>query len=223
MVCCLLLFSGDPMTEQEDPNNMARNQFTNNFQKSMQDMCCTPQCCIGMVCGPCCAYTTRKKALDGDMTKYACCQGYLDGCCCGVPSAGSCGEQSCPSCCLCLESFCCIGANVSSTRLYVMDRYELTSDPCDRRMMRLTNCMQCFACICEILAIFQPEFRDLADLITCIADTIFCMTLGCMIGQLNYELEYQKAQNPNRAFPAKPVSQALLKKQMRNDNKVGPM
>lgn len=223
MPCCLLCFSGDIMGPDDDPNNMTRQQHKNNFQKSMQDMMCTPQCLVGMLCGPCCAFTTRKKALDGDLSKYTCCQGYMDGCCCGVPKAGTCGESSCPACCLCLESCCCVGFNVSSTRLFVMDRYELTSDPCDRRMMRFTNALQCFACICEILALFQPEFADLADLLTCIADTVFCMTIGCMIGQLNYELDYQKTTNPNMSFPGKAVSVAELRKEARNgSNKVSP-
>lgn len=44
----------------------------------------------------------RRKALHYDMSKYTCCQGYMDG---FVPClyAGQCGETSCPNLCLCVE------------------------------------------------------------------------------------------------------------------------
>ncbi len=50
----------------------------------------------------------------------------------------------------CLQSFCCHNLAVSSTRMYVMDKYQLHSDPCDRRIIRCNNCIQCAACICAV-------------------------------------------------------------------------
>ena len=103
-----------------------------------------------------------------------------------------------------------------------MDRYELTSDPCDRRMMRFTNALQCFACVWDIpvtvcckICCFSclSENSDLFHLTTCIADSLFCMTIGCMIAQLNYELEYQKFTNPNKPFRGNAVSFVQLRRE----------
>lgn len=224
MPCCLLCFSGDLMSPSDDPQNLTRQQYSNTFQKSMQDMICTIDCLVGMICYPCCAFTTRKKALDGDMSKYTCCQGYMDGICCGLPKAGTYGESTYPACCLCLESCCCAGLNVSSTRLFVMDRYELTSDPCDRRLIRFNNALQCLACGCDILAwIDEPTFSDFADILSFITECVFCMTIGCMIGQLNYEFKYQQTVNTNAPFPGKAISVAELRKESLNvSRKVSP-
>ena len=35
--------------------------------------------------------------------------------------------------------------------MYVMDRFQLHSDPCDRRIIRLNNCVQIVSCVCNIL------------------------------------------------------------------------
>lgn len=64
----------------------------------------------------CTQYALRVKALEGDMTKYSCFQGYFN-CCCF--RAGSCGEQSCPELCLCFESCCCNSLAISATRAMV--------------------------------------------------------------------------------------------------------
>lgn len=81
-------------------------------------------------------------------------------CCC--IKAGSCGEQSCPDLCLFLESCVCNCFAVSASRMYVMEKYDLGSDPCDYRLIRINNCLQILACVCNILAIFIAELRDLA-------------------------------------------------------------
>ena len=97
----------------------------------------------------------RHKALEGNMDAYVCCQGYYDRCCF---KAGGIGDQGNP-CCLALEGCCCISCSLSATRMYVMDKYDLQSDPCDRRIIRFNNCIQCLACICHIAAIIDPETR----------------------------------------------------------------
>ena len=70
---------------------------------------------IPMTC-TCTQYALRVKALEGDMTKYSCFQGYFN-CCCF--RAGTCGEQSCPELCLCFESCCCNSLAISATRAMV--------------------------------------------------------------------------------------------------------
>merc|ERR1711871_1160902 len=77
--------------------------------------------------------------------------------------------------------------------MMVMDAYSLRPDECDNKLIRFNNCIQCFSVICDILAIFMPQFRDLAQIIDCIADLVFFSTVGCMTGQVFNELEYQKS------------------------------
>jgi hypothetical protein len=86
-------------------------------------------------------------------------EGYLNFCCF---KAGSCGEESCPELCLCCESCICNGLAVSASRMYVMEKYDLQMDPCDYRLIRINNCLQILACICDILAIFIEQIRELA-------------------------------------------------------------
>ena len=71
---------------------------------------------------------------------------------------------------------------------YVMDKYDLQSDPCDRRIIRFNNCIQMLACICHLAAMFDPSFRDLANILDLIADIVFYTTAGCMHAQVHYEL-----------------------------------
>ena len=68
-----------------------------------------------------------------------------------------------------------------------MDKYDLQSDPCDRRIIRFNNFMQVLSCICHILACIEPSFRDMAQLVDFIADLVFYTTAGCMFAQVNYE------------------------------------
>jgi hypothetical protein len=64
------------------------------------------RCIFTYFCAPCSAYYTRYRVLDGDMSKYTCCQGYIS-CLCFKP--GQMGEQNCPHFCLGVESVCCLG------------------------------------------------------------------------------------------------------------------
>lgn len=40
--------------------------------------------------------------------------------------------------------------------------------------------MQILSCICKILAMFISELEACARIIDCIADIVYCLTLGCM-------------------------------------------
>lgn len=147
--------------------------------------CADPaMCCAACLC-PCFVNCyLRHKALDGNLDNYSCCQGYYD---CMCFKAGSIGDQGNPAC-LALEGCCCDSCAVSSTRMYVMDKYAISSDPCDRRIIRFNNCMQLLSCFCQILAIMDPSFRDLAELIRIIADIVYAITAACMNAQVHYEL-----------------------------------
>ena len=102
------------------------------------------------------------------MSKYQCCQGYFN-CCCF--KAGAVGEESCPDLCLCLEAFLCNNFAVSASRMYVMDKYALSSDPCDYRLIRLSNILQLLACICDLAACLtkNDDIRQMAWIVDNIA------------------------------------------------------
>lgn len=93
------------------------------------------------------------------MTKYECFQGYFNFCCF---KAGSCCESKCPNLCLCFESCLCNSCAISATRILIMEKYDLQSDPCDFRLIRINNCLQLFSCICDLLSICIEELRDFA-------------------------------------------------------------
>jgi hypothetical protein len=80
---------------------------------------------------------------------------------CGV-RAGSCGEQNCPTFCAFLEGCLCNCFAVSANREYVMERYDLSSDPWDYRLIRMNNCLQLLSCVCNLLAICIDDLRSLA-------------------------------------------------------------
>lgn len=138
----------------------------------------------------CAQYVLRKKALDNNMTQYQCFQGYFTICCC--IKGGSCNEESCPDFCLCLEGCCCNCCAISVTRIYIMDRYNLSSDPCDYRLIRINNCLQISACICSILSIFIGEIRECTRLLNLIADCFYFTVTGCMTSQVRVRIASTK-------------------------------
>ena len=74
-----------------------------------------------------------------------------------------------------------------------MDAYTLRPDECDNKLIRFNNCIQVLSCICNILGMFNREIERLAQIIDLIADIVFFSTVGCMVGQIYHELDYQKA------------------------------
>eukprot|EP01035_Chromulina_nebulosa_P019268 gene19268-25125_t len=105
---------------------------------------------------------------------------------------GNCGEETCPWLCLGLESCLCLGPSMSSSRMYVMDQYDLRPDGCDNRIVRFTNCLMCFSVILDILAIFFPCLDDAANIVNFISNVVYHTTIGCMAGQVSYEIDFRK-------------------------------
>lgn len=77
---------------------------------------------------------------------------------------------------------------MSSTKNYVAQEKSLMSDPCDNRLIRFNNCVQCLSCICNVAAIFEPSLQDAADLLDLFAQLVFMSIMGCMTAQIKYEL-----------------------------------
>ena len=78
-----------------------------------------------------------------------------------------------------------------------MEEYNLASDPCDYRLIRISNCIQCLSCFCTILAIIDENFNALAEIVNRIADLVYHTVSGCMTAQVAYELDYQMGKNAN--------------------------
>ena len=133
----------------------------------------------------------RKKMLGENFeSEYSCCQMEAVGfapCC-----ANQCAcFKDCPTLGLCLEACCCSALSVSFSRIYAMHRYNVRPDPWDWKCIEFSNCMQCLSCICHVAASIDKNFEDAAQIIDCIADCVYHVTVGCMVAQTSNELNYQ--------------------------------
>lgn len=135
----------------------------------------------------CTQYMLRKKVLGGDMTKYRCFQGYASICCI---KAGACQEESCPEFCLCLEACLCTCAAVSGSRNYTMGMYNLASESCDYRLIRINNCIQLLACCCDIMGMYDENIRGFAAIVDFVASLVYHTISGCMTAQVAYQMDY---------------------------------
>ncbi|EDQ84652.1 uncharacterized protein MONBRDRAFT_39192 [Monosiga brevicollis MX1] len=157
------------------------------WETSMMHSCCDNPggCLLSMFCAPCMSFHLRRRALNYDMTRYKCCQGYI---CPSITSTCCPGQEDCPNLCLFLEVVCCENCAISATRIYVQDERQIVTDPCDNRLIRFNNCMQLLSCLCHIAAIFHRDLIHLAKLIDFIADVVYCLTQACMQAQVDHEL-----------------------------------
>ena len=195
MDCCCCIPSA-PISSTR-PGVYTFYERDNYFQESMMSAptsSCSAFCwfifqCNPLTCG-CAQYLLRRKALEYDMNRYICCQGYFPNCLCF--KTGECGESSCPHLCLCVEAHCCNGFAVSSTRLTVMEKYRLNSDVCDYRLIVINNWIQLFSCVFDALGMCFPDLRDCARALDIIADIVYLCTSGCMTSQVVAELNYQE-------------------------------
>ena len=150
----------------------------------------------------------RKKMLGENFeSEYSCCQMEAVGfapCC-----ANQCAcFKDCPTLGLCLEACCCSALSVSFSRIYAMHRYNVRPDPWDWKCIEFSNCMQCLSCICHVAASIDKNFEDAAQIIDCIADCVYHVTVGCMVAQTSNELNYQFSLGTVPVATAEPTSVA---------------
>lgn len=197
MVCCFF-FSDEPLGPDEKVSRHGYRPSGTLFQTPMMKAPCA-ECpssccwCFGQffpLTSGCTQYFLRKKVLDGKMENYRCFQGQFTVCCC--IKAGSCGEESCPDLCLCCEAHFCNGPAVSASRAFLMDKYDLMSDPCDNRLIRCNNCLLMLSCFCHVLALVDDSFNNLARILDIISDVVFHTVSGCMTAQVAHELDYRE-------------------------------
>ncbi len=155
---------------------------TNQFNKSLINSSISPCCCISSVpfLSPCVQSYTRYKVLnhiypDSHWNEYSCFQDY---------SPKLCGKfmhkngSKCPRTSMCIEAFFFPGNTAFISRMLLMDKYKLSLDSCDNRLIRCNN-------ICVTL----PPFAR-----CCISDIISNCTIGCITSQIHQELNHQNIQ-----------------------------
>jgi hypothetical protein len=93
-----------------------------------------------------------------------------------------------------------------------MQKFSLTADPCDYRLIWLNNWLYCLACICDIAAIINDKFRQLSNILHLISDVFYHTISGCMTAQVAHELNHQYGTGSPKAanYAATPVAQAEL-------------
>lgn len=156
------------------------------WETGMCHACCAHPCgCfVALACPCCCAFHLRRAVLQGDMTKYACCQKM----CCYEHLCCQCCEENCPNLTLCCEVWLCEGFAVSATRSWLQAERRIQTDICDIRLIRFSNCMQILSCICHMLAYIDGMFAQAACIVDILAEIVYCLTLGCMQTQTHHEL-----------------------------------
>eukprot|EP00658_Telonema_sp_P-2_P035606 TRINITY_DN2585_c0_g1_i16.p1 TRINITY_DN2585_c0_g1~~TRINITY_DN2585_c0_g1_i16.p1 ORF type:complete len:218 (+),score=29.83 TRINITY_DN2585_c0_g1_i16:184-837(+) len=167
----------------------------------MKEAPCENYGCFYLTCITC-SYGTnwclRRQVLEKDWSRYYCCQG-LSPCCQEQLDNVTPADPNGRACCAWCECCVCPGLAIAATRSHLMIEYGLTPDPSDNQIIRFNNCIQMLACICEICAMFNPDLREAADCIHCIAQIVFCCMAGCMAGQIDIEKRYQQSLGPASA------------------------
>mmetsp|Transcript_19428 Transcript_19428/g.54306 ORF Transcript_19428/g.54306 Transcript_19428/m.54306 type:complete len:271 (-) Transcript_19428:1711-2523(-) len=160
-------------------------------------------CCYATWCCYCASWQLRKQALHGDMSRYICCNGLC-------PCSGRMGEQSAPGCCLCLEVVLCFAQSVASTRWMIQDELRLQTTKCDNCIIGTMIALQYLACLCHIAACItgSGELQEIARLVDCLADLMWCTVCGCMQTQHKIELD-ERDKNPGMSPVTAPPIQAI--------------
>ena len=61
-------------------------------------------------------------------------------------------------------------------------------------------------CVCDTVAIFYPDARDLANIIDIIAELTYHTVSGCMTAQVAHEINYQQKRAESEMHNANPAS-----------------
>lgn len=188
---CITWIDGSP--HEKDPRvNLNQRQWETDMYHAPCNSC--GKCFYSCVCPWCHAWELRSRALQDDWTRYQCCQGYICPQCCATPDCND-KVQQCPQFCFFLEMICCLSFAISATRIHVQVERQITTDECDNRIIRFNNCIQILSCICQIAAIFNRAFEDLAHILKIFAEIVWCSTQACMQAQTAMELDLHPTPN----------------------------
>lgn len=203
---CLCL-DGSPVADDKRADGREET-----WKVGLSGACCAEPlfciCSVLPITAPCVVFFLRKEALGGDnLEDYKCCQGYYD-CCCF--EGGKCCEKGFPCLCLSIESTLCCCCAVQSTRFYIMDRLQLLPDPCDNRLVRFQNCLQCVGCLtwCVGCILGVDSIKRAGRVVQIVADCVLFSLLGCMQAQVKHEL-WERGGVPSNAIMTRDPEQAL--------------
>jgi len=198
--CCCFCFSDEPILEEDGKKGSIKGDH--DFKVKLMDAPCDSCCPFlgGCLCPCASAMLLRREALntvhpDSGLEHYQCFQGMKHcGCCCECCVTMS--STPCLRCpCWALESCLCPALSISATRRMLQHEFNIKSDPCDNRILRFNNCLQCCSCVCDCLACVTrvnaiESVAHIFDIISCI---VFTCTMGCMVAQVNDECEHRQA------------------------------
>ena len=91
--------------------------------------------------------------------------------------------------------------SISIARIHIMDLEQIRPDPMDYQLIQCSNFLQLLACVCQIAALVCNELQDLANLIDCIANAFTLSVSGCMIAQINKEIQHINASGKGGGAP----------------------
>lgn len=206
---CFFCLSTRPLSpdEKQGKYGSVYGDFADGQRATFQISLCQAPCratgcwCVGLLCLCPAQMHLRHRALNhvepgSGWSNYKCCQGYFGGCCCLQP--GSLGEGTCPVPCMCLEAMCCPGCAASASGMVIRERYGLGLDEDDVRLIRCSNCLQILSVCCNMLACLtdNESIDQLACIIDCVADVVFCCVAACMTAQAYNEISYRETSGP---------------------------
>ncbi|CAM9417898.1 unnamed protein product [Ascophyllum nodosum] len=116
--------------------------------------------------------------------------------CC--PEPGRCGEYSCPIVCLIMESVFCQPCSMATSRMYVMDKFEIKSSGVGVAPIRITNCAQVIQILADIIlpSLSYSWATTAVAIIDPVAEFLYFVTMGCMTAQLVHEMRHQGRNAP---------------------------
>ena len=126
------------------------------------------------------ARSHRITLLDGDMSRYKCCNDRYAMC---TRHCDGCVEGN-EACCLWCESIFCSECAHYTNRSMIMERFGVRDSACDA-------CIQIFVCFCQIFSCVLRCTGNGSDELDTLVDILYCMVYGCMAAQHAYELDYQ--------------------------------
>ncbi|KNC46636.1 uncharacterized protein AMSG_03073 [Thecamonas trahens ATCC 50062] len=155
--------------------------YENEWLTSLCGACANSpgNCCYGLLCPCCFAYSQRKELLDYDMSQYKCCDNRM-GCLSKMVPCVSGNE----SCCLCLETCCCSNIAVHINRSMVQEKYHVRSSCCDKSIICAAYICVCIDCLLKCGGSRSDESESFGF----IADCFFCSVMSCMLSQQQYEI-----------------------------------
>ncbi len=133
--------------------------------------------CPACVCCPCYVCYQRDVILEGDWTRYRCCQNYC----------GHCGEDcecvtsKCPQCCMVVECLCCPCLALSSNRRFIQDKWMLSNTFLEKVMTCCLFGYECLFCLLRPWPLWNTSATEW------VVDPLYLLFAPCLLAQQQNE------------------------------------